>query len=214
MSETPQPHSASRRQRDSGSSAARRQEILRAAVHRFARQGYIQTDVQMIADDLKIGKGTVYRQFPTKAQLFLAAVDDGMQRLMEYTNAAAAAGTHDLQRIELGIRAYLEFFDQNPDIIELIIQERAYFRDRPVSTYFVYYERHLIPWKQMIQRLVDQGRMRPVAVERITDVASDLLYGTIFTNHFAGRRKSLSSQCEDVLDILFRGLLSDRGSQP
>lgn len=36
---------------------------------------------------------------------------------------------------------------------------------------------------------------------------SDLLYGTIFTNHFTERKKSLASQCEDVLDILFYGLL-------
>jgi hypothetical protein len=58
--------------------------------------------------------------------------------------------------------------------------------------------------------MIAEGTIREVPVERITDVVSDLLYGTIFTNHFAARQKSLTSQCEDVIDILFRGLLADK----
>jgi len=47
-----------------------------------------------------------------------------------------------------------------------------------------------------------------VPVQRVHDVIGDLLYGTIFTNYFAGRRKSLDQQVEDVLDVLFHGLLT------
>ena len=50
--------------------------------------------------------------------------------------------------------------------------------------------------------------MRRVPVDRIHDVVGDLLYGTIFTNYFAGRRKKLEQQVTDVLDVLFEGLLT------
>jgi hypothetical protein len=53
------------------------------------------------------------------------------------------------------------------------------------------------------------GKVRQMPVERITDVISDLLYGTIFTNYFSGRRKTLEAQAQDITDLVLFGLLSD-----
>jgi AcrR family transcriptional regulator len=159
---------------------------------------------------MNIGKGTIYRYFPSKEDLFLATVDQGMNDLREAIDRAADQAATPIQRIELGIHAYLDYFDRHPELIELIVQERAQFRDRQRPTYFVHRDAHIGPWNELFRRLIEEGEIREVPVERITDVISDLLYGTIFTNYFAGRKKNLASQCEDVLDILLRGLLADR----
>ncbi|GIW94171.1 MAG: hypothetical protein KatS3mg110_2212 [Pirellulaceae bacterium] len=179
----------------------------------FARSGYAETDVQQIADELGVGKGTIYRYFPTKQELFLAAVDHGVNQLKTAVDQAADKATTPLERIENGVRAYLEFFDQNPDLIELLIQERTHFRDRDTPTYFVHREEHLKPWRALLKSLIADGIIRDVPVDRIIDVLSDLLYGTIFTNYFARRRKSLAKQCEDILDIAFHGLLRDNDAK-
>lgn len=198
------------RPRDAELTERRRREILEAATRKFAETGFAATDVQFIADELQIGKGTVYRYFPSKEDLFLAAVDQGMQQLkIAIDQAAEQAGTA-IQRVDFAVRAYLEYFDRHPDVIELVMQERSSFRDRPRPTYFVYRDANLGPWRELFQQLIDDGVVRDVPVERIIEVIADLLYGTIFTNHFAGRKKSLASQCEDVLDILFHGLLIKR----
>jgi AcrR family transcriptional regulator len=185
----------------------RRKEILEVAARYFAQHGYSQTDVQIIADALGVGKGTIYRYFPTKEALFLATVDQGVQALKQAVDEAAAKARTPIQRIEFGIRGYLTYFDSHPEVIELLIQERTHFRDRPKPTYFVHKEEHLRPWKELLRQLIATGVIREVPVERIVDVLSDLLYGTIFTNYFAKRRKSLAKQCEDVIDIVFHGLL-------
>lgn len=197
------------RPRDSELPERRRREILKVATRKFAQNGYAATDVQFVADELHVGKGTVYRYFPSKEDLFLAAVDQGMQQLKAVVDQAAGQARTAIEQLEFGVRAYLEYFDQHPDVIELVIQERSNFRDRIQPTYFVHRDANIGPWKELFQRMIDDGLVRHVPVERITEVISDLLYGTIFTNHFAGRKKSLASQCEDVLDILFYGLLTD-----
>ena len=61
----------------------RQEEILDVAARVFAERGFPGTDVQEIADELEVGKGTIYRYFPTKRKLFLAAVDRAMRRLRE-----------------------------------------------------------------------------------------------------------------------------------
>jgi len=192
----------------------RRAEILDAATVVFAQHGFGAADVQEIADKTGVGKGTVYRYFPSKEELFLAAVDHGMRRLKTAVDAAIADVRLPLERIAEGVRAYLTFFDANPEIVELLIHERAQFRDRSKPTYFVHRDANMGPWQALFCELIQNGTVRDIPVERITDFVSDLLYGTMFTNHFAGRKKSPAHQCEDVLDMLFRGLLNknSRGS--
>lgn len=198
------------RPRDAELNERRRKQILAVAIRQFAERGFTATDVQLIADELRVGKGTVYRYFPSKERLFLAAVDQGMESLREAVDAAAARSRTPLARVEAGIRAYLEYFDRNPAVVELIIQERAQFRDRKRPTYFVHRDANLGPWRKLFAELIAVGIMRNLPVDRILTVVSDFLYGTMFTNYFNGRKTSLATQARDVIDVLLQGLLADR----
>ena len=132
-----------------------------------------------------------------------------MRRLTAAVVEARDAHHDPLERIAAAVRAYLAFFEANPECVELIIQERAHFKDRKQPTYFVHREAQLGYWQELWQGLIAEGRVRDIPVNRITDVFSDLMYGTIFTNYFTGRRKSLAEQAEDLLDIAFQGILTD-----
>jgi AcrR family transcriptional regulator len=186
----------------------RRESIIKAATRHFARFGYPNTDLQQIADELGLGKGTIYRYFASKRELFLATVDLGMRRLTEAVNASGGEVADPLDLIRRAIRAYLKFFERNPELTELLIQERAEFKDRKVPTYFIHRKANIGPWRDLMQRLIDEGRVRRVPVDRIMNVASDMLYGAVFTNYFSGRKRSSARQAEEILDIYFHGILS------
>ncbi len=188
----------------------RQEEILDVAARVFAERGFPGTDVQEIADELEVGKGTIYRYFPTKRKLFLAAVDRAMRRLREEVDASAAEAGDPLERIARAVRAYLAFFDANPAFVELLMQERAEFKDRKKPTYFEHREVNEKTWQEVLRELASEHRVRDMPVQRITEVVGDLLYGTIFTNHFAGRRKSFEQQAKNILDIVFHGILTDK----
>jgi AcrR family transcriptional regulator len=197
------------RPKDEQLGARRTEEILDVAVKLFAAHGFTNTDVQAVANQLGVGKGTIYRYFPTKQDLFLAAVDRGMRRLMDFIEASM---TDDdlLIQLEQSIRAYLEFFHNNPEIVELLIQERAAFKDRPTPTYFAHHAANIEEFNIRVRALVEAGRLRDQPVDRMTDVVSDLLYGTMFTNYFSGRQRSLDEQAEDILELVLNGLLTDQ----
>ena len=61
-----------------------------------------------------------------------------------------------------------------------------------------------------LRRLIAEGRVREMPVESITDVVGNLIYGTMFTNFFAGQKKPVEQQAQDILEIVFRGILTDR----
>ena len=117
--------------------ARRRQdEILDEAAPVFARRGYRQMDVQELADGVGVAKGTVYNYFPSKKTLFLATVDRVMRRLQCRVREAADGEPDALERIAAAVRAHLAFFDRHPEFVELLILERAEFKDRLTPTYF------------------------------------------------------------------------------
>lgn len=202
---------ASRRGRPCDPERAKKRcaEILGQAATFFARRGYQSADVQVLADSLGLGKGTIYRYFPSKRALFLAALDDGMRRLHEHLEAAGQHTTDPLVQIERAIEAYLAFFDKHAEYVELLVQERAVFKDRKQPTYFEYRERNVGRWRARFRGLIAAGRVRPLPVEQITNVLSALLYGTMFTNYFAGRKQPLAVQARELLDVALPGILSD-----
>lgn len=195
------------RKPDPDRAARRRDEILDAAARLFAERGYADTDLDELAARLGVGKGTVYRYFPSKEKLFFAAVDRAMQRVLAAVNARVAGETDPLRIIEGAIREHVAWFDANPWAAELVIQERAQFRDRPKPTYFAHRDANLEPWTALLRGLIAAGRIRPVPIARIVDVLSEMLYGELFTQYFARKRRSLRRRTEDLVDVMFHGIL-------
>jgi len=196
------------RPKDEQLTARRSEEILDAAARIFAERGFANTDVQVVADELQVGKGTIYRYFPTKRDLFLAAVDRGMRRLREQVDACLRL-SDPMEQVTAGIQAYLQFFTAHPEYVELFIQERAEFKDRDTPTYFKHRDANSSHWEQVVRGLMSQGVFRQIPVQRSMNVVGDLLYGTMFTNYFAKRKSSYEEQAADILDVILNGLLSD-----
>lgn len=207
---TPSPGRGPGRPLDPALRERRSEEILDVATRLFAERGFHQTDLQVVADQLGVGKGTIYRYFPSKEDLFLAAIDRGLQQLKATIDARVEVIGDPMERMAGAIAAYLEFFADHGNFVELLIQERAAFKDERRPRYFEYYERDTGPWRLLLQNLIAQGRVRPVPVDRILTVMGDLLYGTMFTNYFSRRRASVKTQVADILDIVFHGILSDQ----
>lgn len=185
----------------------RRREILDAAALIFAEDGYRGTDVDRIADRAGVGKGTVYRLFANKESLFLETVRTAVDDLSEYVNSAVNALDDPMEQLQVGIHRYLEFFENNPGTVELFIQERAEFRRKSKPLYFVYQEMYGADWVERFRQLIDSGRMRAVSPELAHSLFADLLYGSVFSQRLAGDRASRAGQSDQIIDILFRGVL-------
>jgi AcrR family transcriptional regulator len=191
--------------------AARREAIIEAAARLFAELGYDSCEMDRVAAKLRIAKGTLYLYFNSKEKLFCACVDDGMLRMQRAVEEAAGCVHDPLDKIAAAIRAYLKFFAEHPHYVELLIQERAIFRDRKRPSYFEHRDANRGPWREMYRELIHVERVRgDLPVERILDTLGSLMYGTMFTNHFLGRAASTPDQFHCLLEIVMGGILTDQ----
>lgn len=192
---------------------ARAEEILCAALQVFAEHGFANTDVQVIADQVGVGKGTVYRHFGNKEGLFLACARHCRHWLTGEVNAAADQASSPLEQLRQGMYSFISFFDAHPQVVELLIQERAHFRGQQQPTLFERKPESQQRWHAVFQMLIDDGTIRDLPLEQIEEAISKFVFGIMFVNYFGGRTKPLAQQCNEIFDVLFNGLLAGKVSR-
>src|ERR1700687_5444612 len=103
--------------------AERRDALIEAAVHEFARGGMHGTPVDRIARRVGVAQPYVFSLFGSKRELFLAAVERGFERTAAVFSEAAAglSGTEALSAMG---NAYLELLSSDRDY--LLLQHHGY----------------------------------------------------------------------------------------
>ncbi|HUS58796.1 MAG TPA: TetR/AcrR family transcriptional regulator [Planctomycetota bacterium] len=188
--------------------ARRREAILDEATLLFAAQGYSRAKVDDLAVKLGLGKGTIYRYFPTKEELFLAVADNAMESL-QHTMLSATQHIEDpFARIAAAVTAYLSFFDSNLHLIEIFVHERAEFRDRNTPTYLTYRDKNLKNLERLLASMKHAGIVRDIDEGTTAALMGDMLYGTVYTHFLRGGGKSLKRLAPRILDIFFEGILT------
>ena len=74
----------------------RRETILDAAITVFARSSYREAATAAIAGELGVSEPTIFRHFPTKRALYLAAIDRNAEITMAHWQEIAARSTSPL----------------------------------------------------------------------------------------------------------------------
>ena len=97
----------------------RRQQILDESARLFAERGYHPTSVAEIVESLGVGKGVFYWYFESKEDLFLEILAGSSQDLRRLQQSAIGDEPDPLRRIELGIRASLQWFRDNRHLFNL-----------------------------------------------------------------------------------------------
>lgn len=107
--------------------ALRRDQLLDAAVEAFAAGGYRGASTAGIAARLGVSEPTLFRHFPSKRALFLAAIDRSADRLIDAWRALAASCASPLDALlEIG-RWYAAELER--DSRHLVLRLRSYVED-------------------------------------------------------------------------------------
>lgn len=96
-----------------------RQQLLRAALKRFAHSGYAASSVQHIVDEAKVSKPALYYHFRDKAGLFEALVHEAHEERFRVMQAAVAKGGDFRQQAENILIGLFECFRKNRELMRI-----------------------------------------------------------------------------------------------
>ncbi|MEU9301600.1 helix-turn-helix domain-containing protein [Streptomyces sp. NPDC048269] len=103
------------------SAEERRESVIRAAMHEFARGGYYGTSTEVIAKRVGVSQPYLFRLFPNKAAIFLAAAERCMRDTREVF-AEAADGLYGEEATRAMANAYTRLIAEDPDKLQMQLQ--------------------------------------------------------------------------------------------
>jgi AcrR family transcriptional regulator len=96
------------------------EKILVAASRLFATHSFHEARMEDIATAAGVGKGTLYRYFHDKEELYLALLDWAATGFRRHLDEKLNAAPGPRGRLEAMVGGILEFFDANPYLFDLL----------------------------------------------------------------------------------------------
>jgi len=153
-------------------------EILEASKEVFSLKGFAAATVDEIAQLAGVGKGTVYRHFGNKSELFAALLRHGMDQVYSALHHTILPHAEPVRNIRSIIHTYLSFFSEHKKIYSVIITEgfNTILTNPHVNMTF---QEQLGLQVKLIETVIKQGRDDGSLAEIDTAETASLLLGLI-----------------------------------
>jgi AcrR family transcriptional regulator len=170
----PTPKQTARRARVGGRSARVVADVLRTTLEVMGQEGYAGLKVEDVASRAGVNKTTIYRRWPTRADLVIAAL----------TNLATPPRAVETGRLECDLRATfmtattLRSTAAGRGVVRALIAERGDPEvDRVVRAIR---ERHRAPARNVLERARRRGDLpKRVDIELLLDILTGTIYGRL-----------------------------------
>ncbi|MGI5197451.1 TetR/AcrR family transcriptional regulator [Streptomyces sp. CA-288835] len=103
------------------SAEERRESVIRAAMSEFARSGYYGTSTEAIAKRVGVSQPYLFRLFPGKKAIFLAAAERCMEEVLR-TFEEAAKGLEGEEALDSMANGYTELIAARPELLLMQMQ--------------------------------------------------------------------------------------------
>ncbi len=190
-------------------SPEKRRAILEQAIRTFAEVGFRSTDVQVIADRAGVGKGTVYRYFGNKEELFWATTFEVLERLERHMFAAMEGIEGARAKLRAAGLAHAGFLDADPQYLEIFVQDRAEFRGSHPESHQRYHEKLIARFVEIIEQGIADGELRPVDARETVLSFWGLLYGSVVHSCYAVHNYTLTELTRHSVDIFLKGIRAE-----
>jgi len=158
----------------------RHKEILEAARRIFASLGYAAANVEEIAKEAGMAKGTFYLYFKSKEEVLVAVLASDLEYLTNKTIEGMSAAKTFEERLTVFLNLRLAFLRHNEDFLRIYFAEFGTRCSRPAHRSDVIdkqFWRAIDFMRQCLEQAIAQGELRAVPVESAAFAIFDLSKG-------------------------------------
>lgn len=203
--------------------ARSRQRILAAARDVFFRDGFVAANLDEVAEIASVAKGTLYRYFESKAELYVAVLTHNARIFEEKLRATLSPRLSPAEQIRRTARFYFEHWTRHRDYFPIFwaLENEAMIGQLPpnvVEEVTQLWETCLRLLADVIERGVREGAFVPCDPWELANILWTLANGLIQSEHVSARRRlrrrRLDRVFDDALEVFLRGLASSVAAPP
>lgn len=193
--------------------ADKRERILDAALHVFARKGYYNAKISQIARHAGVADGTIYLYFENKDDLLIQLFEEKMEMIIARLQLELeATGGNALQRLRRMIHVHLNMATEYPVLAEFItveLRQSAKFVREYENPKF---QAYLTIVRDLVEEGQREGLFKPgldsrLLVRMIFGALDELLLTLTLAS--GTRSVDLHAAAECVTDVFFHGMSAE-----
>lgn len=186
---------------------ATRQRIMRVAAGEFARLGFDQANINVIAEQAGIGKGTIYLYFENKRDLFLEMLRFIAQAQLPVIRAALAPEGTIRQRLERLFRAFAHLAEEESDYFN-VYMGALYGVSRAFQAEATKLLRdYLAVIALMLEQSQTRGEIRSQNIDASALMVWSLTKSYVLSARVLGQsERQIVQQAGPVADLILRGI--------
>lgn len=178
-----------------------RERILESAAELFAENEFDLVLIDEVAAHAGVGKGSVYRQFKSKEELYAAAVINGFVELQREIRSALAGSTTMRAQIATIVRHALRFFWSRQQFFALLRDPKALPRSQERQ-----YRAQRNDLSRLISGVLDDGVKRgAIRPDLDTQIAAESLLGMMRGINRYSREYTTPDRAVDIVTSIFLG---------
>lgn len=184
-------------------------EILEAARRVFAGNGYNAATVDEIAEMAGVAKGTVYLYFPSKQDLFLAALRSGVRELHEQVHLEVTAADTTADRVRAFMAARLRYGVANRDFIRIYYTEFTNMQFRSSASRVEFqdlYDNQARLLESVLEAGVRSGELRPLDTKKAAHLIFEMARASIAKHILEWPDEPIESTVQLLFDLVWSGI--------
>jgi AcrR family transcriptional regulator len=188
-----------------------REAILDATDRFLARHGYKKMTIDDLAQEVGIGKGSIYLHFTSKEEIVLSHIDRIIERLKEELQRIAAQDASPEERLQKMLVTRVLFrFDSVQHYTQSLNDLLAAVRPKLLSRRKNYFAEEAEIFASVVEdgnRLGDFESENPLETAETFLLATNSLLPFSLTAHELGERIEIEEKVGRVADLLLKGLV-------
>ena len=188
----------------------RRIEILESAETIFSSAGFHKADMNEIAKQAKIAKGTVYLYYPSKKELFIAVIRYGLENLSKKISDEVENIEDSVGKIKKAISTYMLFFKDHQALYRILLHPDLELIDGIAETMKDAKLSKLPQIEKTLKKGIEEKQIRNIDEKSLSYMIlgmTDLLLFQWLSNP---DEEPIEKKIEQITDVLFRGILNGK----
>lgn len=142
--------------------AAKRQQIIAAALQVFSEKGYHKAKIEEIAQAAQVGKGTVYEYFRSKEQLFQEMLREGMASFDASLDNALKQEHSVKDKLKVMVRLCIRLGQNYRPLARMALLEGAVIEESLREWMLNLYRSRVSVIERVVREGIDSGEIRPI----------------------------------------------------
>jgi TetR/AcrR family transcriptional regulator, fatty acid metabolism regulator protein len=186
-------------------SQEKRNKIFEAALKVFGERGFYEATMDEVAARAGVAKGTLYRNFKSKDDLFDSLLLESSNEIVERLSKIFIDDSDVLEQAQQFIEEWVGFIEENHVLYKLIQTEGNFKRSGSSIMFYEYLVTNLPMLKERIVSMNINGQLKSMSFYSVTYGMLGFIDGVVHKWFRSNMDYPLSDEIPLILEVLFNG---------